>query len=143
VYTSNCSDWKSNSDEHEQTTEIASCSIQTKTTHQENIVHPNIYEQLKNMASIISTQKFIQSNNEPCEAFDKKVENVGYTTLSDFVIHQKHGLTSKQLILLKYQLTQHIQLVTQSYLLCTMVDNFKSQIRKLKTMLVRTQFFTY
>lgn len=134
MYTSNFSDWKSNSDE--QATEIASCSTQTITTHQENIVHPNIYEQLKHMAAIRSLKKSVQPNNDPCVAFDKKVEVFGYTTLSDFVIHQEHGLTSKELILLKYQFTQHIQLLTQSYLLCTMVDNFKCQIRKLKTMLV-------
>lgn len=50
------------------------------------------------------------------------------------------GITSKQMILFKQQLTQHIQLITQTYLLSTMDPTFKKNCKKLKHMLVSSLF---
>lgn len=49
---------------------------------------------------------------------------------------QIHGMTPKQIILLKHQLTQYVQIVTQSYVLCTMIKIFFMYRRKLKALLV-------
>lgn len=50
------------------------------------------------------------------------------------------GMTSKQMILFKQQLTQHIQLITQTYLLSTMDPTFKKNCKRLKHMLVSSLF---
>ncbi|CAI6353935.1 unnamed protein product [Macrosiphum euphorbiae] len=44
-------------------------------------------------------------------------------------------MTQKQIILFKQQLTQHVQLITQNYLLCTMSKKFQMNCRKYKIML--------
>lgn len=56
------------------------------------------------------------------------------------VTRQECGITSKQMILFKQQLTQYIQLITQTYLLSTMDTKFKYNLKKLKNMLVSTLF---
>jgi len=49
---------------------------------------------------------------------------------------QVNRMTQKQIILFKQQLTQHVQLITQNYLLCTMSKKFLINCRKYKIMLV-------
>lgn len=46
------------------------------------------------------------------------------------------GMSTKQIILFKLQLTQHVQLTTQNYLLCTIDKQFQKNKRKFKHMLV-------
>jgi len=45
-------------------------------------------------------------------------------------------MTQKQIILYKQQLTQHVQLITQNYLLSTMSKKYQNNCRKFKSMLV-------
>lgn len=49
--------------------------------------------------------------------------------------NQVNIMTQKQIILFKQQLTQHVQLITQNYLLCTMSKKFQNNCRKYKIML--------
>lgn len=49
---------------------------------------------------------------------------------------QVNTMTQKQIILFKQQLTQHVQLITQNYLLCTLSKKFHNNFRKYKIMLV-------
>lgn len=51
---------------------------------------------------------------------------------------QENIMTMKQIILLKHQLTQHVQLVTQSYMLCPKAKNFQMYRRKFKAFLVNS-----
>jgi len=52
------------------------------------------------------------------------------------ISNQVNIMTQKQIILFKQQLTQHVQLITQNYLLCTMSKKFQINCRKYKVMLV-------
>lgn len=47
-----------------------------------------------------------------------------------------YGMSPKQIILFKQQLTQHVQLLTQNYILCTMTANLKKNCPKLINLLV-------
>jgi len=53
-----------------------------------------------------------------------------------YISNQVNIMTQKQIILFKQQLTQHVQLITQNYLLCTMSKKFQINCRKYKIMLV-------
>lgn len=52
------------------------------------------------------------------------------------ISRQVNIMTQKQIILFKQQLTQHVQLITQNYLLCTLSKKFQNNCRKYKIMLV-------
>ncbi|XP_025419428.1 uncharacterized protein LOC112689793 [Sipha flava] len=51
------------------------------------------------------------------------------------VCDKKKGMSTEQLFLLKQQLAQHVQLITQHYILCTKEKSYKILCRKLKNML--------
>jgi len=51
-------------------------------------------------------------------------------------ISQVNIMTQKQIILFKQQLTQHVQLITQNYLLSSMSKKYQNNCRKFKAMLV-------
>lgn len=57
--------------------------------------------------------------------------------------NQVNIMTQKQIILFKQQLTQHVQLITQNYLLCTMSKKFQNNCRKYKIMLVSYLIYLY
>jgi len=57
------------------------------------------------------------------------------------ISNQVNIMTQKQIILFKQQLTQHVQLITQNYMLCTMSKKFQNNCRKYKIMLV--SYFIY
>lgn len=50
-------------------------------------------------------------------------------------------MTNKQIILFKQQLTQHVQIATQNYMLCPMAKKFQIYRRKLKTFLASCILF--
>ncbi|CAI6371506.1 unnamed protein product [Macrosiphum euphorbiae] len=63
--------------------------------------------------------------------------NEDVSVITNIVPQCANIMTQKQIILFKLQLTQHVQLITQNYLLCTMSKKFKINCRKYKTMLER------
>lgn len=89
------------------------------------------------MATVMSKLK---PKNDPCVAFDKTVEKPSDIHQNNVIVNKENNMTGKRIILLKHQMTQHVQLLIQSYLLCTMSDKFNRETKKLKTMLVCTQF---
>ncbi|XP_025191042.1 GON-4-like protein [Melanaphis sacchari] len=56
-------------------------------------------------------------------------------------INQVNIMTQKQIILFKQQLTQHVQLITQNYLLSTMSKKYQNNCRKYKAMLEQIKNF--
>lgn len=46
------------------------------------------------------------------------------------------GITQKQVILLKHQFSQHVQLLTQNYMLFTLTDKYQKITQNIKIMLV-------
>lgn len=131
-YTSNYSDWKSyynnspNNDKlgakSDQITEIDNSSQIPDI--QLSVHHSIVNEQLENSNYVIfnSASKMQSTNNS--------------TTETTNLCSQNNAMLPKQTILLKQQLTQHTQLLTQSYLLCSMTQKFKNYCQKLKTMVV-------
>lgn len=100
-----------------------------------NNLQPNINEQL-NKSNMIHLTLPIPNlpveNIQQCE--DNLVEK--NTDLLQSVSRNDNptcididGMTSKQTILLRQQLAQHIQLMTQSYMLCSMTFKFKKCCR--------------
>ncbi|CAI6356623.1 unnamed protein product [Macrosiphum euphorbiae] len=69
------------------------------------------------------------NSNEDVSVITNIVPQYVYTS------NQVNIMTQKQIILFKQQLTQHVQLITQSYLLCTMSKKFQINCRKYKIML--------
>ena len=62
--------------------------------------------------------------------------NEDVSVITNIVPRCVNIMTQKQIILFKLQLTQHVQLITQNYLLCTMSKKFQMNCRKYKIMLV-------
>ncbi|XP_060847598.1 uncharacterized protein LOC132927152 [Rhopalosiphum padi] len=56
-------------------------------------------------------------------------------------ISQVNIMTQKQIILFKQQLTQHVQLITQNYLLSSMSKKYQNNCRKFKAMLEQVKEF--
>lgn len=56
---------------------------------------------------------------------------------------QSFGMLPKQFVLLKHQLTQHVQLATQNFILCTMAKQFRKNCHIYKKMLVSKTFKLY
>lgn len=89
-----------------------------------------VNEQLVNSKFVVyNLPSNIQSTKKVTKPTDSDSQN---TT----VCSQTSGMSSKQTILLKQQLTQHVQLLIQSYLLCSMTRRFKMYCPKIISMLV-------
>jgi len=93
-----------------------------------NNLQQNFNEQIRNsvMIPVLNVQQFEKNTTELL----KPLSQNNTTSV------QTNGMSSKQIILLKQQLTQHIQLITQSFLLCSMTIKFKSHCRHLKNIMV-------
>jgi len=63
-------------------------------------------------------------------------DNKEMSVISNSVPHYVNIMTQKQIVLFKQQLTQHVQLMTQSYLLSTLSKKFQKNCRKFRIMLV-------
>lgn len=102
------------------------------TDSQLNAHHTIVNEQLENSKFVVY--------NFPSKIQSTRNRNTAETIDSDFQSttdsSQTLGMSSKQTILLKQQLTQHVQLLIQSYLLCSMTRKFKMYCQKILLMLV-------
>lgn len=93
-----------------------------------NNLQQNFTEQLKNsnMIPVINVQQYEESTTEPLKPCSQ----------NNTTCVQINGMSSKQIILLRQQLAQHTQLITQSFLLCSMTITFKKHCRHLKNIMV-------
>jgi len=131
-------DWKLNN------TSYPMNDLQIIDTGSTNNLQQNITETLDEMCLFPSTMPVLNDYSN----FQQNVENSAKENMellkplphNDSVCIQTHGLSSKQIILLKEQLTQHIQLITQSYLLCSMSIKFKHYCKRLKKIIVCIYF---
>lgn len=79
------------------------------------------------------------NSEQPCGDVNNEL-NSAKSSDSQRVINtvQENIMTKKQIILLKQQLTQHVQLMTQAYMLCPKAKKFQLFRRKLKNFLVNS-----
>lgn len=124
---------------------VVSCST-PKSTQLQNSIKQSINDQLKINYNIVPSLSPIQSiqqkyQNKKNAIYDRIVEKTNLVPKATAVNSEECGMSSKQIILLKQQLNQHTQLITQNYLLCTMAKKFKLYCRNLKIMLVCSYHF--
>lgn len=124
-----------------QISEIDNCSLQKNLTLQPSIIEQNVNTQPKinkNENFLPTFKQNITLENEQLEdkTCDKIIEKPNLISPCKIVTSQEFGMIPTQIILFKHQLTQHIQLLTQSYLLCTMANKLMCHCRKLINMLV-------
>lgn len=122
-----------------QMTEVHCNSTQLK--KQSNFSSPNvesINKQNKKIISPVAVLNFksdVQRSKKKTSNEITMVTHPGSTTYNQYDL----GFTPKQIILLKAQLTKHVQLVTQNYLLCAMSERLKMYRRKFKITLVSSE----
>lgn len=124
-----------------QISEIDNCSLQTNLILQPSIIEQNVNTQPKinKNENVLSTSKQnITLKNEQLEhqICDKIIEKPILLSPCKIVTNQEFGMIPTQIILFKHQLTQHVQLITQSYLLCTMAKKLMCYCQQLINMLV-------
>lgn len=131
-----------------QITEAINCTTQLE--KESNISDLNdhqlsVSEQNRNHYSIVTlptTVLYLESNAEQLNNINVAVtENINPVPQSMIALiddEEEKGMSIKQLFLLKQQLTQHVQLITQHYILCANEKSYKVLRRKLKNMLVNS-----
>lgn len=129
------------SNNYEQISEIDNCDAQKNLILQPSIIEQNVNTQPKinkNDIFLPTSKQNILSKNEQLEdnICDRIIENPNLISPCKIVTSQEFGMIPTQIVLFKHQLTQHIQLITQSYLLCTMANKLMCHCPKLKNMLV-------
>lgn len=121
--------------------EIDDYSLQKNLILQPSIIEQNVNTQPKinkNEDFLPTSKQNITLYNEQLEdeIYDKIIEKPNLISPCKIVTSQEFGMIPTQIILFKHQLTQHIQLITQSYLLCTMANKLMCYCHKLINMLV-------
>lgn len=115
----------------------------TQTDKQFNVLEFNnslfsINEQHEKFSSILPLPIFKDNSQLGVEEHNTN-EDISVITniVPQYVnISQANIMTQKQIILYKQQLTQHVQLITQNYLLSSMSKKYQNNCRKFKSMLV-------
>ncbi|XP_015373341.1 PREDICTED: MATH and LRR domain-containing protein PFE0570w-like isoform X2 [Diuraphis noxia] len=91
-----------------------------------------INEHLEKSSSILPLPTFKENFQLGIEQYNNSNKDVSQDVN---IKSQVNIMTQKQIILFKQQLTQHVQLITQNYLLCTLSKKFQNNCRKYKIML--------
>lgn len=106
----------------------------------------SISEQINNHCPIVTlpiTVMYTEPNDEQINNNDnnlvtEKTNIVPQSIIDPNNTEEEIGMTIKQLFLLKQQFTQHVQMITQFYILCTNGKLYKTLRHKLKNMLVNS-----
>lgn len=135
------SNWKSSAScslSYADTTKVININKQLEKHINEQIIDNQLEKSKINFPMSSMPEVNLQSHTEQCENYscdnNIKIKSDDCKT---------YGMSIKQIILFKQQLTQHVQLTTQNYLLCTIDKQFQKNKRKFKHMLVGSFIFIY